>query len=111
VSSKGPQLLNWINMNQNIGFTSKRVVTLRQAKDLIEEIAQSKQKFDQKCMEAPIPRETMEQHMYNYLSQKFGLRSLVVEWATALVNCLKIYWSKDSDCALFAMVEPCLTRF
>lgn len=91
-------------MGHNIGWTNKRVVTLRQAKDLIEEIAQSKQKFDLKCLEAPVPRETMEQHMYNYLSQKFGLRSLVVEWATALINCLKIYLTKDSDCALFAMV-------
>jgi len=101
---EGPCLLNWTDMAQSIGRTNRRVVTLRQTKDLIEEIANSKQKHDARCQDSPIPRETMEQHMYNYLSQKFGLRSLVVEWATALVNCLKIYWSKDNDCAVFAMV-------
>jgi hypothetical protein len=101
---EGPCVINWIDMGQNIGKTNRRIVTLRQAKDLIEEISQSKRKLDAKCLESPIPRETMEQHMYNYLSQKFGLRNLVVEWATALVNCLKIYWAKDNDCAVFAMI-------
>lgn len=96
--------MNWSDLGQNIGRTNRRVVTLRQAKDLIEEIAISKQKHDVRCIEIAIPRETMEQHMYNYLSQKFGLRSLIVEWATALVNSLKIYWSKDNDIAVFAMV-------
>ncbi len=43
-------------------------------KDVIEEIYESKTNFDKKCIEAKLPRETMEQHMYTFLNQKYGLK-------------------------------------
>ena len=46
----------------------------------------SKIKFDKKCEDAKQPRETMEQFMYTYLNQKYGLKNLIVEWAAAIVN-------------------------
>lgn len=45
-----------------------RHLTLKQIKDMIFEIYESKAKFDQKYLEAKLPRETMEQHMYTYLN-------------------------------------------
>ena len=56
-----------------------RTLTLRQLKDAIAEIYESKSKFDEKCLESKMPRETMEQHMYAFLNQKYGLRSLIIE--------------------------------
>lgn len=47
----------------------------------------------------------MEQHMFSYLNQKFGLRNLVIEWASAMINALRRYWNRDNDVAVFAMVN------
>ena len=41
---------------------------------MIEEIYASKEKYDQKYFDTGKPRETMEEHMYTYLNQKFGLK-------------------------------------
>lgn len=57
---------------------TNRQLTLKQLKDIIEEIYNSKTKFDQKCYENHLPRETMEQHLYTYLNQKYGLKSLII---------------------------------
>ena len=43
-------------------------------------------KFDKKCEDSKMARETMEQYMYTYLNQKYGLKTLIIEWATALIN-------------------------
>jgi hypothetical protein len=57
-----------------IGPTGARVLTKKMMKDVIEEIYESKTNFDKKCIEAKLPRETMEQHMYTFLNQKYGLK-------------------------------------
>ncbi len=62
------------NNNGVIGPTVVRTLTLKQLKDMIEEIYASKQKYDKKYLEAKMPRETLEQHMYTFLNQKYGLK-------------------------------------
>ena len=39
----------------------------------------------------------MEQHMYQYLNQKFGLKSLTIEYASAIINGIKEYSKKDMN--------------
>jgi len=51
-----------------------------------------------------MPVETMEQFMYTYLVQKYGLKSLIVEWATAIINGVRAYSREDHEVALFARV-------
>ena len=46
----------------------------------------------------------MEQFMYTYLVQKYGLKSLIVEWATAIINGVRAYARDDHEVALFAKV-------
>ena len=46
----------------------------------------------------------MEQFMYTYLNQKYGLKTLIVEWALAIVNGVKKYCSEDHDVALFGKI-------
>ena len=81
-----------------------RTLTLKQLKDHIQDMYVQKQKYDEKCAETRLPRETMEQYMYTYLNQRYGLKSLIIEWAAALINGIKRYSLDDSDVALFGKI-------
>lgn len=81
-----------------------KVLTLRQLRDTIEEIYASKSKYDIKCSETHLPRETMEQHMYTYLNQRYGLKHIILEWATAIVQGIKRFSSEDNDVAVFGKI-------
>ena len=70
---------------------STKILPLKQLKDIIQDIYLNKQKYDTKQLETGQPIETMEQFMYTYLVQKYGLKTLIVEWATAIVNSIKFY--------------------
>jgi len=81
-----------------------KVLTQRQLRDVIEEIYASKSKYDIKCAETHLPRETMEQHMYTYLNQRYGLKHLILEWATAIIQGVKKYAAEDNDVAVFGKI-------
>jgi hypothetical protein len=55
-------------------------------------------------MQSNLPTETMEQFMYTYLVQKYGLKSLIVEWATSIINSVKALMNVDHEVNLFAKV-------
>lgn len=61
-------------------------------------------KFDKKCDDSKAPKETMEQYMYTYLNQKYGLKSLIVEWAASIINGVKTYLKEDHEVTLFAKI-------
>lgn len=63
-----------------------------------------KVKFDKKCEDSHVPKETMEQYMYTYLNQKYGLKSLIVEWAASIINAVKTYLREDHEVTLFAKI-------
>jgi hypothetical protein len=63
-----------------------------------------KVKFDIKSMQSNLPTETMEQFMYTFLVQKYGLKSLIVEWATSIINSVKAHMNADHEVNLFAKV-------
>lgn len=92
------------NNHNQIGETNLRVLTLKQMNEVIEDIYESKLKCDQKYIESKLPRETMEQHMYTYLNTKYGLKSLIIEWATALVNGIKKFNAVDNSVAVFGKI-------
>lgn len=81
-----------------------KVLTKKNMHDLIESIYDSKLAYDKKCIDVRMPRETMEEHMYTFLNQKFGLKNLIIEWATSIVNGIKMYSSEDSDICLFGKI-------
>lgn len=81
-----------------------KVLTLRQLRDTIDDIYASKSKYDIKCAETHLPRETMEQHMYTYLNQKYGLKHLILEWATAIIQGVKKHSADDNDVAVFGKI-------
>ena len=76
---------------QQKGPSVGRSLSLRQLKEIIEDLYASKSKFDIKCLETHLPRETMEQHLYTYLNQKYGLKNLILDWAQAIINGVRKY--------------------
>jgi hypothetical protein len=62
------------NVNNSQLVISNRVLTVKMLKEVIEDIYLSKMDYDVKCRENKMMRETMEQHMYSFLNQKYGLK-------------------------------------
>lgn len=81
-----------------------RSLSLRQLKEVIEDIYTSKSKFDIKCAESHLPRETMEQHLYTYLNQKYGLKNLILDWAESIIAAIRRYTPEDNDVAVFGKI-------
>ena len=81
-----------------------KLLSIKMTKDIMNEIYNSKINYDKKCYENKIPRETLEQHMYTYLNQKYGLKNLIIEWAASIINAIKIYSNEDSDINLFGKI-------
>uniref|UniRef100_A0A7S1KQN4 EF-hand domain-containing protein n=1 Tax=Percolomonas cosmopolitus TaxID=63605 RepID=A0A7S1KQN4_9EUKA len=79
-------------------------LTLRQVKEIIEDIYASKAKFDSKCADNHLPRETMEQHLYTYLNQKYGLKNLILDWASAIIAAVKKYSAEDNYVCVFGKI-------
>jgi hypothetical protein len=81
-----------------------RVFTIKMMKEIINDIYHSKEEFDKKSDENKLPKETMEQHMYTYLNQKYGLKTIIIEWASNIINGIKIFSSEDSEICLFGKI-------
>jgi len=81
-----------------------KLVPLKQLKDIINDIYSQKIKYDKKCRDSKLPIETMEQFMYTYLNQKYGLKALIIEWASTIIAGIKQYLNDDHEIALFAKI-------
>jgi hypothetical protein len=42
--------------------------------------------------------------MYTYLNQRYGLKTLIIEWASAIIKGIKTYQKEDHDIALFGKI-------
>ena len=87
-----------------------RAISLKQLKDHMELVYASKVKFDHKCAAAHLPRETMEQHMYTYLNQRYGLKPLIVDHASAIIKAVNKCAPQDNDVAVFGKVRRAFDR-
>ncbi|CAD8137533.1 unnamed protein product [Paramecium octaurelia] len=83
---------------------SFRPLTLKQLKDIIQDIYESKTKHDIRQNESKLPLETIEQHMYTYLYCKYGLKNLALEWVACIINAIQKYIAEDNDVAVFALM-------
>ena len=99
-----PENYNNINYNIKNYYENGNNFTIKMMKEIINDIYNSKAEFDKKSDENKLPRETMEQHMYTYLNQKYGLKSIIIEWASNIINGIKIFSSEDSEICLFGKI-------
>ena len=101
---------NQSNNHNNASLTNfsltgnNRVFTLKMMKEIISNIYSSKTIFDQKCYQNKQPKQTMEEFMYTYLNQKYGLKNMVLEWATNIINGIKNFSSEDTQISLFGKI-------
>ena len=91
-------------MNGGSQNSSGKVLPLKQLKDVINDIYQQKIKYDIKCRESKLPVETMEQYMYTYLNQKYGLKTLIIEWASTIIHGVRTYLKDDHEVTLFGKI-------
>ena len=99
--------INNTNIQKNktdINLITPKILSIKNTNDIIQEIYSNKSIYDQKCYENKTPRETLEQYMYTYLNQKYGLKNLIIEWASSIINAIKIYSSEDCDINLFGKI-------
>ena len=85
-------------------IVSKKKLTREQLNEIIQNIYKSKITYDQNCNDLNKPLETMEQHMYQYLNNKYGLKNLTIEYASAIISGIKEYSKKDMYIKLFGML-------
>ena len=74
------------------------------SQDYIAQIYDSKEKYDAKCRTQSLARETMEQHMFSYMNQRFGLKQLIIENIASLLRAVGNYAEKDNDVAVFQKI-------
>ena len=88
----------------NLYLIGNRKFTLKMLKDMIYNIYDAKELYNNKCIENKSQKETLEQFMYTYFNNKYGLRNMVIEWATNIINGIKNYSSIDSEICLFGKI-------
>jgi len=104
VGNLSEESVNKVHKMPSGNYSQAKSLTIRQLKDLIQDIFTQKQKFDMKCSENHEPRQTLEQFMYTYLNQHYGLKSIIIEWTSNIINAIKRYSSEDNDVALFGKI-------
>ena len=88
----------------NLSLAGNRVFTLKMMKEVISNIYTSKTSFDKKCLQKKQPKQTMEEFMYTYLNQKYGLKNMVIEWATNIINGIRTFSPGDIEISLFGKI-------
>ena len=109
IKQKIPNPLTHNNINNNVELTNlslagNRVFTLKMMKEIISNMYTSKIAFDKKCEINKQPKQTMEEYMYIYLNQKYGLKNMVIEWATNIINGIRTFSSEDTEISLFGKI-------
>ena len=89
--------INTINNNNDI-------IPLNDFIYLINNIYESKAKEEKINSEKNQPQETLEHHIYTFLTRKYGVKHIVIEKAFSIFSSLRKYSSINSDILLFAKI-------
>lgn len=81
-----------------------RTLSKESMMEIINEIYKSKTYCDEKNLQSNLPIETMEQHMYHYLNNKYGLKNITVEMAAKIIEGIKNYSKTNSEICMFGMI-------
>jgi len=84
--------------------TNTRILGKSTLIEMINDIYKTKIIDDKKNMQNKIPKFTMEQHLFNYLKSKYGLKKLIVEWAINILNGIKLYSKENAEICLFGLL-------
>ena len=87
-----------------IGPISRRDISIRQLLEIINDIYNSKLENDKKLENNRQQKLTMEQFLYHYLNNKYGLKNLVIEYASCIIQGIKDFSKKNSEILLFGKI-------
>lgn len=87
-----------------IGPISRRDISIRQLLEIINDIYNSKLENDKKLTNNRQQKLTMEQFLYHYLNNKYGLKNLVIEYASCIIQGIKDFSKKNSEILLFGKI-------
>ena len=87
-----------------VGPISKRDISIRQLLETINDIYNSKLENDKKLDHNHQQKLTMEQYLYYYLNNKYGLKNLVIEYASSIIQGIRDFSKKNSEVLLFAKI-------
>eukprot|EP00002_Diphylleia_rotans_P013375 TRINITY_DN2615_c0_g1_i1.p1 TRINITY_DN2615_c0_g1~~TRINITY_DN2615_c0_g1_i1.p1 ORF type:complete len:436 (+),score=100.43 TRINITY_DN2615_c0_g1_i1:99-1406(+) len=79
-------------------------MSMKQLKDFIQDVYDSKEKSDQKCRDSGLPYETLRQHINSVLIQRYGLKPLVQEWTQVIFHAVERYVDEDNDISVFSKI-------
>ena len=96
------------NGENDIKNSSKKlnndIIPLNDFLNLINDIYQSKAKEEKINLEKNQPQETLEHHIYTFLTRKYGVKHIVIEKAFSIFSSLRKYSNINSDILLFAKI-------
>ena len=92
------------NNNSNQNSTRSEIIPLNDFIILINSIYESKEKEEKINLEKGQPQETLEHHIYTYLTRKYGVKHIVIEKAFSIFSSLRKYSNVNSDVLLFAKI-------
>ena len=91
------------NNNNHNGINSE-IIPLNDFLILINSIYESKEKEEKINLEKGLPQETLEHHIYTFLTRKYGIKHIVIEKAFSIFSSLRKYCNINSDILLFAKI-------
>ena len=105
-NSENKGINNNINNNTNSAHssTNSEIIPLNEFIVLINNIYESKEKEEKIILEKGQPQETLEHHIYTYLTRKYGVKHIVIEKAFSIFTSLRKYSNTNSDVLLFAKI-------
>jgi hypothetical protein len=62
------------------------------------------EKCDVRCLQCGLPKESLEQHLLSFLTQKFGLRPLIAEWLWAVLTAVAAFCHVDAHVDIFGKI-------
>ena len=91
------------NLNNNNNKKSD-IIPLNEFLNLLNNIYESKEKEEKINLEKNQPQETLEHHIYTFLTRKYGVKHIVIEKAFSIFSSLRKYSNINSDILLFAKI-------
>ena len=92
------------NNNEKIILGPTRILAKNFLLEIINDIYKTKAYSDTKNLQNHYPRYTLEQHLFNYLKAKYGLKKLVIEWTINIYNGIKLYSKENGEICLFGLL-------
>ena len=97
--------INKVNPNKkNSSKNNSDIIPLDDFINLINNIYESKEKEEKINIIKNQPQETLEHHIYTFLTRKYGVKHIVIEKAFSIFSSLRKYSNLNSDILLFAKI-------